>query len=159
MNGFSHEVIFCIVNAGYSEAVMDAAKGAGARGGTILNARGTANKEAESLFHIAIQPEKEIVMILVDVKIKDDVLHALYQKAGLDTMGQGIAFSLPVDNVVGLTPWSPEAIAAAKAEEAAKKAAAEAAKAAEALEKGEPLSMTQRLTQKMVSIIRSSDEK
>ena len=99
MNGFNHEVIFCIVNTGFSETVMEAAKDAGARGGTILNARGTA------FFHIAIQPEKEIVMILVDTKIKDAVLHALYQKAGLDTMGQGIAFSLPVDNVVGLTPW------------------------------------------------------
>ena len=105
MNGFNHEVIFCIVNTGFSETVMEAAKDAGARGGTILNARGTANKEAESFFHIAIQPEKEIVMILVDSKIKDAVLHALYQKAGLDTMGQGIAFALPVDNVVGLTPW------------------------------------------------------
>ena len=73
--------------------------------GTILNGRGTANKEAESFFHIAIQPEKEVVMILVDKEIKDAVLHALYQKAGLDTMGQGIAFSLPVDEVVGLTPW------------------------------------------------------
>lgn len=156
MNGFKHEVIFCIVNAGFSEAVMDAAKGAGARGGTILNARGTANKEAESLFHIAIQPEKEIIMILVDEKIKDDVLHALYQKAGLDTMGQGIAFSLPVDNVVGLTPWSPEAIAAAKAAEAAKKAE----EAAQSGENGdESLSVAQRLTQKMAAIIRPDHEK
>lgn len=103
-----HEVILCIVNTGFSETVMEAAKDAGARGGTILNARGTANKEAESFFKIAIQPEKEIVMILVDSKIKDDVLHALYQKAGLDTMGQGIAFALPVDEVVGLTPWKEE---------------------------------------------------
>ena len=47
-------------------------------------------------------------MILVDAKIKDAVLHALYQKAGLDTMGQGIAFSVPVENVVGLTPWKAE---------------------------------------------------
>ncbi len=152
MNGFSHEVIFCVVNAGFSEAVMDAAKGAGARGGTILNARGTANKEAESLFHIAVQPEKEIIMILVDTNIKDDVLHALYQKAGLDTMGQGIAFSLPVDNVVGLTPWSAEAIAAAKAAEAAKKAEADAAKLLEGNAE-DNLSMTQRLTQKMTSIV------
>ncbi|MCF0221046.1 MAG: P-II family nitrogen regulator [Fibrobacter sp.] len=120
MSTTKHEVIFCIVNEGFSENVMAAAKEAGARGGTILNARGTANKEAGSIFHIAIQPEKEIVMILVDAKIKDDVLHSLYQKAGLDTMGQGIAFSLPVDNVVGLTPWTPEAIAAAKAAAAEK---------------------------------------
>ena len=105
MSASMHEMIMCIVNAGFSETVMEAAKSAGARGGTILNGRGTANKEADSFFHIAIQPEKEVVMILVDKEIKDAVLHALYQKAGLDTMGQGIAFSLPVDEVVGLTPW------------------------------------------------------
>ena len=105
MSASKHEMIMCIVNAGFSETVMEAAKSAGARGGTILNGRGTANKEAESFFHIAIQPEKEVVMILVDKEIKDAVLHGLYQKAGLDTMGQGIAFSLPVDEVVGLTPW------------------------------------------------------
>lgn len=153
MNGYKHEVIFCIVNAGFSDTVMEAAKEAGARGGTILNARGTANKQAESFFHIAIQPEKEIVMILVDSKIKDDVLHALYQKAGLDTMGQGIAFSLPVDNVVGLTPWKPEAIAAVKA------AAAEKA-AEQNSEKGDSgLSVAQRLTQKMTSIVKPSEKK
>ena len=105
MSASKHEMIMCIVNAGFSETVMEAAKSAGARGGTILNGRGTANKEAESFFHIAIQPEKEVVMILVPAEIKDAVLHALDQKAGLDTMGQGIAFSLPVDEVVGLTPW------------------------------------------------------
>ena len=97
-----HEAIFCIVNSGYSELVMDAAKKLGARGGTVINARGTANKDAETFFHITIQPEKEIVMILVPTKIKDDVLHALYKEAGLDTPGQGIAFAMPVDNVVGI---------------------------------------------------------
>ncbi|MBR2095667.1 MAG: P-II family nitrogen regulator [Fibrobacter sp.] len=110
----SHELIICIVNNGFSDTVMDAAKDAGARGGTVLNARGTANKEAESFFHIAIQPEKEVVMILVPLNVKDAVLHALYEKAGLDTMGQGIAFSLPVDNVVGLTPWKADAKTAEK---------------------------------------------
>ena len=99
---FGHEVIFCIVNSGYGEAVMDAAKSVGATGGTIINARGTASKEAETFFHITIDPEKEIVMILVPAKIRDDVLHALYKQVGLDTAGQGIAFALPVDSVVGL---------------------------------------------------------
>ena len=107
---YNHEAIFCIVNSGYSEAVMDAAKKLGARGGTVINARGTvinargtASKEAETFFHITIQPEKEIVMILVPKKIKDDVLHALYKEVGLDTPGQGIAFSVPVDSVVGIS--------------------------------------------------------
>ena len=100
---FDHEAIFCIVNAGFSDAVMDAAKEFGARGGTVIRARGTANAEAEKLFNIAIQPEKEIVMILVDQAIKNDILHALYRAVGLKTPGQGIAFSLPVDQVVGLS--------------------------------------------------------
>ena len=104
---FKHEAIFCIVNSGYSEAVMDAAKKLGARGGTVINARGTASKEAENFFHITITPEKEIVMILVPAKIKDAVLHALYKEVGLDTAGQGIAFSVPVDNVVGLMENAP----------------------------------------------------
>ena len=109
----THECIICIVNAGFSDAVMDAAKEAGARGGTVLRARGTADKEAESIFQIAIQPEKEIVMILVPKAIKADVLHALYKAVGLKTPGQGIAFSMPVDQVVGLS----EAANAAKKEE------------------------------------------
>lgn len=116
---FKHEAIFCIVNSGYSEMVMDAAKKLGARGGTVINALGTASKDAESFFHITITPEKEIVMILVPTKIKDAVLHALYKEVGLETAGQGIAFSVPVDSVVGLSegaPTSPTEKAADKAE-------------------------------------------
>ena len=104
MKQFEHELILCIVNEGFSEVVMDAAREVGARGGTILHARGTANKEAEAFFKITVQPEKEMVMILVPAKIKEDVLHALYKAVGLKTPGQGIAFSMPVDNVIGLTP-------------------------------------------------------
>lgn len=103
----NHEVIFCIVNTGFSDAVMDAARQFGARGGTVLRARGTANPEAEKLFHITVQPDKEIVMILVDTAIKDDILHALYREVGLNTPGHGIAFSLPVDQVVGLSTGAP----------------------------------------------------
>jgi nitrogen regulatory protein PII len=99
---YKHEVIFCIVNAGFSDAVMDAAKEFGARGGTVIHARGTASLEAEKLFGITVQPEKEIVMILVQKEIKNDILHALYKAVGLNTPGQGIAFSMPVDAAVGL---------------------------------------------------------
>ncbi|MBQ9777723.1 MAG: P-II family nitrogen regulator [Clostridia bacterium] len=105
---FEHELILCIVNAGYSDVVMDAARACGAGGGTVLHARGTANKEAETFFKITIQPEKEAVIILVPSKIKDDVLHALYQKVGLQTPGQGIAMALPVDGVVCLPTQKAE---------------------------------------------------
>ena len=105
---FNHEVIFCVVNAGFSDAVMDAAKEFGARGGTVIHARGTANREAEKLYQITVQPEKEIVMILVSSEIKNDILHALYRAVGLNTPGQGIAFSMPVDAAVGLSGNIPK---------------------------------------------------
>lgn len=99
---FEHEVIFCIVNAGHADTVMDTAKEYGARGGTVIHARGTANSLAEKKFEIPVQPEKEMVMILVPSEIKDNILHALYRAVGLKTPGQGIAFTLPVDAAVGL---------------------------------------------------------
>ncbi len=103
MKSYKHEVIMCIVNSGFSETVMDAARELGARGGTVIRGRGTANAEAEKLYGIAIQPEKEIVMILIDSALKNDILHAIYKTAGLKTPGQGIAFALPVEDVVGLS--------------------------------------------------------
>lgn len=107
MANVKYEVIFCIVNAGFSSVVMDAARLAGASGGTVIRARGTANKEAESYFNITVQPDKEIVMILVPASIKDAVLHSVYRNVGLNTAGQGIAFSVPADRVVGITDGTP----------------------------------------------------
>ena len=98
------ELIFCIVNLGFSDSVMTAARELDSRiCGTVLNARGTAREEAEKLFNITIEPEKEIVMMLVAKELKEEILHAVYKSVGLNTPGQGIAFSLPVDEVVGLS--------------------------------------------------------
>lgn len=97
------EVILCIVNNGFSDFVMNVAKKYGARGGTVISGRGTAAKDAEKFFNITIQPEKEIVLILVNNKIKDDILKGLYDAIGMETNAQGIAFSLPVDDVVGIS--------------------------------------------------------
>ena len=102
MNKFEHQVVICIVNNGFADEAMDAARDVGARGGTVLSARGTANLEAEKAFQIQIQPEKEIIMILVMNEIKDAVLHALYKSVGTHTPAHGIAFAMPVDNVVGI---------------------------------------------------------
>ena len=97
-----YELVFCVVNAGFTELVMNAARRAGATGGTILKGRGTADPEAEVVFNIEIQPAKEIVMILVPAEIKDSVLRAVYDVAGLDSDGHGIAFSLPVERTLGI---------------------------------------------------------
>ncbi len=92
-----YELIVCIINAGFSQSVAEAATKAGARGGTVVKGRGTANPEAEEFFNISIQPNKEVVLILVSSDIKDAVLRAIYKESGLYTDGQGIAFSLPVN--------------------------------------------------------------
>lgn len=99
---FEHEVIMCVVNAGFSEQVMEAAREFGARGGTVIHARGTANVEAEKIFNISIQPDKELAMILVEHEVRDAIMKAIYEKVGLKSEGKGIAFCLPVEDVVGL---------------------------------------------------------
>ncbi len=105
---YKHEVIMCVVNAGFSEAVMEAAWEFGARGGTVIHARGTANAEAEKIFNISIQPDKELVMILVEHEIRDAIMKAIYEKVGLKSEGKGIAFCLPVEDVVGLSVKAEE---------------------------------------------------
>ena len=97
------ELVVAVVNAGFSGEVMSAAKSVGARGGTVIRAKGTASKENEAFFGITIQPEKEMVLIIVPKEIKDDVLHAIYKEVGLSTKGQGIAFSVPVEDAVGIS--------------------------------------------------------
>ena len=97
-----YEVIVAIVNEGHSDKVMDAAREAGARGGTITHARGSGTKDIEKKYGIVITPSKEMLYILVNENIRDNVMAAINKAAGLDTMGQGIIFSLPVDNVSGL---------------------------------------------------------
>ena len=91
------QLLVCIVNAGFSQNVMEAARAAGARGGSIIRGRGSANPEAEEFFNITVQPDKEVVLILVPNDIKDAVMTAVYKNSGLTTDGQGIAFSLPVE--------------------------------------------------------------
>ncbi len=102
MSDKQHQVIVCIVNNGFADEAMDAARAVGARGGTVMSARGTANIEAEKAFQIQIQPEKEMIMILVSEDIKEDVMHALYRSVGTHTPAHGIAFAMPVDDVVGI---------------------------------------------------------
>lgn len=100
----NHEVIFAIVNAGFADEAMDIARAHGARGGTILNARGVAREKEATFFGITIHPEKEILMLVVEKTIRDQILNALYVQMGMDKKAQGIAFSLPVSDAEGLAP-------------------------------------------------------
>lgn len=98
-----YELIFTILNRGFSDVVMDGARQSGATGGTIITARGTASKETEKLLGLTISYEKEIVLILAPKEKRNNIMTAICKCAGLNTEGKGITFSMPVDDVMGIT--------------------------------------------------------
>ncbi|MBB5020732.1 P-II family nitrogen regulator [Desulfurispira natronophila] len=107
-----HELIITIVNRGNAELVVDAAREAGAGGGTIIYGRGTGIHEQAKLFSIAIEPEKDLVLTLIESDRTDAVLHAIRQGTGLDEPGKGIAMVLPVERTIGISRLCGEEIAA-----------------------------------------------
>ena len=96
------ELLVCVINSGFSGELMKAAKNAGCKGGTVIHAHGTANKQAEKFFNISIQPEKDMVLIIVRKEIRDDVIKAINDAVGFDTDGKGIVFTVPVEDAVGV---------------------------------------------------------
>ena len=104
----NHEVIFAIVNAGFAEEAMKVAREQGAQGGTIVNARGVAREKEAAFFGITVHAEKEILMLVVEKAQRDGILNALYTAMGMDKKAQGIVFSLPVTDAVGLIKPSQE---------------------------------------------------
>jgi len=86
------------------DEAMEVARANGARGGTIVNARGVAKEEAAAFFGIAFHADKEILMIVVEKDVRNAVLNALYKEMGMDKKSRGIVFSLPVSDVAGLVP-------------------------------------------------------
>ena len=96
----SHELIVAIYEKGYTDMVMDAAREAGAAGGTTINARGT-GAGAEKFFGLSLAVEKEMVFIVSSIDKKKDIMKAIMQKAGVDTKAHALVFSLPVSDTAG----------------------------------------------------------
>ena len=91
-----------IVDRGMAADVMDIARKAGATGGTIIHGRGTGAEFTEKLFGMEIEPEKEVVMILMPGDMIDKVVNALFHELKMQEPGHGILFVEPVDEVRGL---------------------------------------------------------
>ena len=98
----SSSLIVTIVRKGWGSTVLQAAVQAGAGGGTVLIGRGAGIHEQEKLFGVSIEPEKEILLTVVDAARADAILDAIVQAAELNELGRGIGFVLPVDRVVGV---------------------------------------------------------
>ncbi|MDD2189298.1 MAG: P-II family nitrogen regulator [Eubacteriales bacterium] len=97
-----YDLILTIVNRGFADMAVDAAREAGAHGGTVFYARGTGIHELEKFFAISIQPEKEVLMNIVRHEETQAIMHAIVEAAGLKTEGKGLAFSLPISDVAGI---------------------------------------------------------
>ena len=97
-----HELIIVIANQGNIELVMDAARGAGAYGGTVIHARGTGMEKAEQFLGFSLASEKEMIFIVAQKEQKNNIMKAIMENAGSDSRAKSIVFSLPVTDTAGL---------------------------------------------------------
>ena len=101
-NGMEYVVIWASASIGYSDDVVDAARSAGARGGTILKGRRRNSDHVSQYLGAPKQEEQEYVMIVAPKSKKRDIMAAITQSCGLKTEAHGVVLSLPVDEVIGL---------------------------------------------------------
>ena len=99
---FKHELIIAILNEGYSDLVMDAARSAGAGGGPVLHAKGTGSSRAKKFFGVSLADEKDMVYIVAHSDEKAAIMSAISKSAGPGSKAGAICFSLPISSVVGL---------------------------------------------------------
>lgn len=97
-----HELIVVIANQGNIDIVMDAAREAGAYGGTVIHARGTGMEIAEKFMGVSIAAEKEMIFIVTKKEQKNSIMSAIMEKAGMESRAKSIVFSLPVTDTAGL---------------------------------------------------------
>ncbi len=97
-----HTLIFITVNQGHTEEVMNTARAAGARGGTILRARFTGAEKSEQFFGITVQAQKEMILVVAQAETRNAIMETVNKKHGLKTEAEAIIFSVELDHVVRL---------------------------------------------------------
>jgi hypothetical protein len=105
-SNYAFNLVLTVVNRGFADAAIDAAREAGARGGTVFYARGTGVHEIEKFFAISIEPEKEVLITLVRKDQTQAVMQSIVRAVGLDTEGRGLSMALPVGEVVGVAAFN-----------------------------------------------------
>lgn len=98
---YSYELIVAIANEGRTDLVMNAARSAGAAGGTVLHGKGTGSDKAEKFYSVSIAQEKEVILIVAKTEQKAGIMRAILEKAGSNTEAGTIVFSLPTSEVAG----------------------------------------------------------
>lgn len=95
--------IFTICIRGTGEKIMEVARKAGAKGGTVFKAKGTAPEEISQFKNIQVQPEKEIILILVSEADKEKIMKAIASSYGVSSEANAITFAIPVEDSVGVS--------------------------------------------------------
>lgn len=98
----TYELIIINVIQGFREETMEAAKAAGAKGGTVIHTKGIASPEAAKFLEITVQPERELILILARRDQKSAIMESVNKAVGINTKAKGIMFSVPVDEAIGL---------------------------------------------------------
>ena len=101
-NTYENELIVAIANEGCSEQVMDAAREAGAVGGTVLHGKGTGKTEYSRFYNMSITGEKEVIIIVTKASVKAAIMSAIIKNAGPATEAGTVVFSLPVSHAMGM---------------------------------------------------------
>lgn len=96
-----YNMIVAIIQRGFADYVISAARDAGATGATIVYGRGTADVDSQ-VMGISLQPEREVVLILVKKSERKKIMQEIADKTSLMEEGRGLCFSMPVTDVFGL---------------------------------------------------------
>lgn len=97
----AYQLIIAVANRGYTDLVMEAARSAGAGGGTVIHARSTGGTD-EKFFGMSIAEEREMILIVTPTEEKNAIMQAIMAKAGMETKAQTVTYSLAIDDVAGL---------------------------------------------------------
>ena len=99
----AYSLVIAVIDQGFSEILMSAARSAGATGGTIIPARHSGVEEAVKFFGVTLQVEKEVVAIVVPNENRTELMYAIGKKCGKNTEAHGAIISIPVESCEGIT--------------------------------------------------------
>lgn len=96
-----HELIVTVANVGSTDDVMNAARKAGARGGTVIHGKGTGRAQTQKFYNLSIASEKEVILIISSAEKKADIMRSILEEAGPNTKAGALVFSLPTTQIAG----------------------------------------------------------
>ena len=105
MTEMKYAMVAAVVDQGHGDEVMEAARSAGARGGTVIHGRQVGDETAVNFWGISLTDEKEIVMIITDNEHKLPIMQAISKNCGVNSEAKGFVLSMPIETVIGISDF------------------------------------------------------